>query len=482
MAQTSPSGTSPSAAPPRVWPATAVLTGLVFVYFSLEAMLSPVLPKIELGVHATPASVAWVFTGLLLSAAVSSPLIARIAETFPKKNVLLAVAAVVAAGMALSGLATSIVVLALGQVLQGVGLSLAAVALGVLRDVLPDRRAKSADALIMAAVIVSAVAGALCASPLANALGYRWLYWTALILLCVFGAAAAMVLPPTARHEHPGRIDWVGALLLGAGLSLVLLGITQVAKWGWSSAGVMALLAAGVIVLAVFAAVQLRIREPLVDLRVGGRTVWISGAVMLAVGWASFAMYVLTPLLITAPRVTGYGLGSSSTVAGGVISVAAGVAGVCSVLVRPLEKLLGGRVLMVLACLVIAASALVVAAGSHTLTSLVIAMALLGVGLGFGFTEAIYLVVSTVPAARVASATNLIFVIRSVGGTLGAQVSGSLVTSHTIARTHVPAWAGFQNSFVVAACVGALAFVIGFILPRAGQQRAPDRTLLGADA
>lgn len=465
----------------RTWPTVSVLAGLVFVYFSLEAMLSPVLPKIELGVHATPASVAWVFTGLLLSAAVCSPLIARIAETIPKKNVLLAVVAIVAVGTALSGIATSILVLAIGQVLQGVGLSLAAVALGVLHDSLPDRRTKGADALILAAVLVSSVVGALCASPIANALGYRWLYWLALILLCVLGIVAAGLLPTTVTGERHGRIDWIGALLLGVGLSLVLLGLTQVAKWGWSSSGVLALLVAGVIVLIAFTAVQMKVRDPLVDLRVGGRTVWISAAVMLAVGWASFAMYLLTPLLITFPRLTGYGLGSTTTVAGRVIAVAAGVAALCSLIVRPLEKVLGGRVLLVIACLLIAGSALVIAAGSHTLGTLVVAMVLLGVGLGIGFTEAIYLASDTIPAARVASAANLIFVVRSVGGTLGAQVSGSLVAGHTLRHTIVPAWSGFQLALVVAACVAGLAFLAGFVLPRTRAERAPDVTPLRAD-
>ena len=96
----------------------AVLALAVFSYSALETMLAPALPLIQQAVGASTPAIAWVLTSVLLSGAVSTPVISRLADTRDKRGVLLGVLIMVCAGTLIAALATSVAVLIVGQLLQ----------------------------------------------------------------------------------------------------------------------------------------------------------------------------------------------------------------------------------------------------------------------------------------------------------------------------------------------------------------------------
>lgn len=124
--------------------------------------------------------------------------------------------------------------------------------------------------------------------------------------------------------------------MLAFGLALLLIGISRSSKAGWGSPLVLSLLVAGVAVLGVFAAVELRTDEPLVNLRLlGMRAVLLTCAVAFVVGFGTFAVFVLVPMLVELPPTTGYGLGGSA-LSTGLYLVPLGVVGTAvAPLMRP---------------------------------------------------------------------------------------------------------------------------------------------------
>lgn len=445
--------------------ATAVLGLVILVYTVLESMLVPALPLIQQGVGASASSITWVFTGLLLSGTVCTPLVGRLADIHDKKTIFLVVLGIVAAGTLLAAVATSIVVLAVGQVLQGAGLGLVPLSIGILRDTQPAARARFGNGLVIGMSGLGSVIGLLLAGPLLMVLPYTWIYWLPLAALVLVGVAAAWTLPSIRPVSGGARVDWVGAALLSSGVLAVLVALTQAPSWGWSSVEFLALCALGLVLLAAFTVVELRVGRPLIDLRVGGRAVIITCVVAFAVGWATYAAFLSLPTIVTAPADTGYGLGGSPTTAG-LLLIPMGVVGAAAApLTGWLERALGAKTLMMLSCVPIVASATVLFLARHDGLVLAVASGLAGLGVGIGLTQAMNIVSSSVPAERVASASGLLLVVRSIGATLGAQVSGSVLAGDVLPGTALPTWSSFTVVFGIATAIGVGAIAAGAALP-----------------
>ncbi|MFD7646093.1 MFS transporter [Streptomyces albidoflavus] len=446
-------------------PILIVVGGVTFVYSTLEAMLAPALPLIQAGVGGTSSSIAWVFTGLLLSAAVCTPLISRLGDLYDKKKLFVAVLSVVALGTALAGLATNVPVLAVGQMMQGAGLGLTPLSIGLMREALPDDRVKGGNAMIIGTSSLGVVAGPLLAGPLTSVMSYRWIFWLPFLLLLALIALAVAALPTT-RATASGSVDWWGVILLGGGLLALLLGLTLAPAWGWASGAFVATALGAVALLAAFAVTQRRVASPLIDLRARGRTVFVVCAVSFAVGWAVFATYTALPTIIAAPAATGYGLASDATVTGWILVPSGVLAGLSAFAVRPLERLMGAKALMVASCVPILAAPGVLLLGRPSLGLLIASSALMGLGIGLGLTQAMNVVVTSVPAERATSLTGLMFVVRAVGGSLGAQVGGSTLASDVIPSTTLPTWSAFTTMLTVTVVIGLLAVLVSAALPR----------------
>jgi len=442
-----------------------VLCVVALTYSTLEGMVAPALPVLQQAVGASPAAIAWVFTGLLLSGTVASPLIGRLADVYGPKRVLLAVLGLVALGTLLAGLAGSMVVLALGQVLQGFGLGFVPLSIAVLSGLRRGASGKGGVGLIIGMSGFGTVAGGLLAGPLLTVLPFRFIYWIPLGVLVVTGVLVTWVLPTTAPTAQR-RIDWAGAALLSGGLVALLLGITFVPTAGWTSALVVLLLAGAVVLLASFFVVERRTAQPLVDLRVGGRSMVVTYIIGFATGWAASATFVLLPLIVAAPTASGYGLGESPLTTGALLTVFGLLGAASAPLAAPLEKAIGARLLLVLSCLPLVAAPLVLLFGHPSFPRLVIAAGLIGLGIGLGFSQAMNVVVSAVPVDRIGSASSTVYVVRGVGSTLGAQVTGSLLTVTVLPSLGVSAWSGFVVALVIAAVVAAVATLSAGSLPR----------------
>ncbi|MCG0283768.1 MFS transporter [Streptomyces sp. PSAA01] len=453
-----------------------VVTAALFAYSTLETMLSPALPAIQHAVGASTSAIAWVFTGLLLAGAVSTPLVGRLGDIRDKRTVLLGVLAVVALGTLVAALATNVALLTAGQVLQGVGLSLVPLSVGIIRDTQPARRIAAGNGLIVGTAASSTAVGLVVAGPILEVLPYTWLYWIPFaVIVAAFVVAWAVV--PSCPPARRGRIDSAGAVLLALGLALLLIGISRSSKVGWGSPLVLSLVVASVAVLGVFAAVELRTSEPLVDLRLlATRAVLLTCAVAFVVGFGTFAVFVLVPMLVELPKTTGYGLGGSA-LSTGLYLVPLGIVGTAvAPLTGRLERAIGTRGVMLTGTTAMVAAALVLLAAPGRPWLILISTALAGLTVGFGLTGAMNIVVATVPEDRTASVSGLAFVVKSVGGALGAQLGAVMLAGSTAPETELPAWSGFRSAFLLAAAVSMAAVLLSIALPSRTPRVTPSAT------
>lgn len=444
--------------------AVVVLCVAGLTYATLEGMVAPALPILQKAVGASPAAIAWVFTGLLLTGTVSVPLVGRLSDVYGPKRVLLGVLVITSLGVVCAALADSIVLLALGQSLQGVGVGLVPLSITALSRLRPGS-GKGGVGLVIAMAGLGTIAGGLLAGPLLAALSYRFIYWIPLGVLVLTGLAMVLVLPDT-RPESRQRIDWAGAGLLAGGLVSLLLGVTFAPGAGWTSPLVLALLVAAVVLLTSFFVLERRIAQPLVDLRVGGRPVIITYVVGFTSGWVNAATFVVLPLVVAAPIASGYGLGESPLMTGLLLTVLGLFGGISAPLAAPLERLVGPRNLLMISCLPLVAAPAILLAGQPGFGQLAVASGLIGVGTGLGFAQAMNVVLANVPAERLGSASGTAYVMRGVGGTLGAQVTGSLLTIAVLPELGVSAWSGFVTALAITAAIGVVALLSAAGLPR----------------
>jgi len=447
-------------------PVLAVLIGAVLVYTALETMLTPALPIIQRGVGATTASVAWVLTGVLLAGAVCTPLVGRLADLHDKRPILLGVLLTVCAGTLLSAVSPSIVGLALGQVLQGAGLSLVPLALGILRHTQSAERVKKASGMLVGASAFSVGVGLAGTGLIVSSLPYNWLFWFPLMLLVIITVAAWRIVPscPPAKR---GKVDWLGAGTLSAGLFALLFGISQAPNWGWSSAGFVALEIAAAVLLVAFVRIELRVPEPLVDLHLGGRAVLVACVMAGVLGYTTTASFLMIPILASAPVTTGYGLGAAAGAIGAILIPGTVLGAVSAAFVPRLERLVGAKAVMIAAATATLTSAALLLTASGNALLLAASATVAGMGIGLGMTQAMNLVVVSVPEERIASVTGLGWVLRSVGGTLGGQLSGSILAGQVLAGGTLPTWSAFSTAIWIDAAVAILAVAGGIALRRA---------------
>jgi EmrB/QacA subfamily drug resistance transporter len=443
----------------------AVLAVAALAYALLQTMVAPALPDIQRELGASTSAVTWVLTIYLLSASVFTPILGRLGDMFGKERLLVFVLIVLGIGTLVSALSHSLGMLIAGRAIQGAGGAVFPLAFGIIRDEFPPAKVGTGIGLISATFGIGGGGGLVLAGVIVDHLHYTWIFWFALVMI-VGAIVATHLFVPESPVKSPARIDWVGALGLGIGLSCVLLGVSQSNDWGWGSAGVIGLLVAGLTVLAVWMRFELRVPEPLVDMRMMRlRGVWTTNLTSVMVGFGMFGAYLLLPQLVEMPPAAGFGFNATVTDAGLFLLPSALVMLFAGPLAGTLGTRLGARVPLLAGIVVAIASFTMFAAAHDERWEIYVASTLNGLGIGLSFAAMAALIVEAVPQAQTGVATGMNTIMRTIGGALGAQIAASVVTAHVRANGF-PAESGFTEAFAASAIALMLALVAGLMIPR----------------
>jgi len=444
----------------------AVLCVGVAAFALLQSLVIPVLTTVQHELHTTQGAATWVLTAYLLSASIMTPILGRTGDMIGKERVFVATLVALAAGSLLAAVASSIGVLIVARVIQGVGGGMVPVAFGIIRDEFPARKVAGAVGALAALTAVGAGLGIVVAGPIVNLLGYHWLFWLPMILTVV-AAVSAVLFVPESPVRTPGRISWLPAVLLSGWLVALLVALSEAPSWGWGSSRVIGLLAAAVMLAAGWVIAELRAATPLIDMKMMRRTaVWTNNLVALLIGVGMYATFAFLPEFVQTPSVAGYGFGASITQSGLMLLPSAITMFVTGMFAGRLARRLGGKVLVVAGCLIGCVAMAILAFAHEQKWEIYLASAILGIGFGLAFSAMSALIVVAVPPSQTGVASGMNANIRTIGGSIGAAVMASIVTSQ-LEPSGLPKESGYTTGFAVMAAGLVLAALAGMLIPSA---------------
>jgi EmrB/QacA subfamily drug resistance transporter len=441
----------------------AVLSLAALAYAVLSSAVIPALPTLQHSLDASETGVTWLLTGFLLSASVGTAIIGKLGDMYGKQRLLVWTLLTLAAGTLLGALAGSLAVLIAARIIQGVAGGIFPLSFSIARDEFPADRVAGSIGLMSAILGVGGGLGLVVGGLIDEHLNWHWLFWIPLPAM-VLAAFCTWRYIPESLVRSPGRVNWTAAALMTVGMSCVLIAIAQTTVWGWTGPPTLALLAFGLAVCGLWILVELRSRNPLIDMAMmRARGVWTVNLAAFLVGAGLYAWFLLLPQFAQLPTSTGFGYGASVVTAGLYLLPCALGMGVLGSLAGRVERRFSSR-----RALVAGAALSAVACGWLTLTSrhpydMLLSSTLLGVGIGLAFAALGNLIVRAVPAHQTGVASGMNTVLRTLGGALGGQLAATFVVASTVHG--LPALTGFTMTFALAALFLVGSVVAGLLVP-----------------
>ncbi|WP_280417730.1 MFS transporter [Nocardia carnea] len=478
--------------PTRYYIAVLVATILLFEIAPLE--LSMVYPSLRYmaGEFRTP-NIGWVLTIVSLVGMVCQPVLGKLGDIYGKKRVLMCIAGMFAVGSLICAVAPSFPILLIGRALQASSVGITAVAYGLIRDIFPARLVPIALAAVSTGIGLNGIVGPLLGGYLATTFGYQAIFWFLLCYVAVL-APVVYVIAPESPLRLPHRLDLLGALLLGSGAGLLLLGISQGGAWGWTSMRLWLVVGLAVVLLALFVGQELRSPQPLIDIRlIWGRAMRMTLLASFLGGFVLGGYSFLLPLMMESPRVAGISYGFGLSALG--YALWTSPLGVGTMVAGPLGGLVAKRV-GPRTSLIMAMTAFTVVLGLLAFVheyrwQISILVACLGIGMGFFYASGSNLVVEAVPASKTSASAGVLGCSNSLGVATGVTVLGAVLSANVLyadAGDHHIVYSdnAFVYAFCTASAIGAAGLVVALIMrhgrtPASGGVKAAATVADGRD-
>lgn len=439
---------------PRSLLGSLIVADVAFAF--LQTAIIPAIPVVRRDLAMSSAWSAWLLSAYLMIATVATPALGRLADLYGRRRLLLVSLATFLVGAVGAAVAPNAAVLVLFRAVQGVGGAVFPLTFALVRERVPADRVRSGIGVLTGAFGIGTALGFGLGGLLATQLSWRLIF---AVGACAVGVGTLLV----ARTVTPrpggaqGGFDLWGALLVGGAAVTLLLALTFGTELGWASPAPLVLFAVSAAAWSWWARRELTTRHPLVDITLFRiRSVVLANLATMSLGWAMFGAYLLLPDLLGAtPSRTGYGFGASATIVGLCLLPAALGQMVAGPLAVTLTRLFGARKVfaggLVLVALALAALSVIRSGWPQ----LLVAVLVLGLGIGFAIQTSSAVVTEGVRAEHAAISTTLNSTIRRFAGGIGGQVSVALLT--VLSRGgRTPTHAAFTVGFLVAAALVAV--------------------------
>ncbi|MER7836902.1 MDR family MFS transporter [Streptomyces sp. NPDC096040] len=408
--------------------------------------------------------ISWVVTAYTLATAVATPIWGKLGDLHGRKRMFQASTVVFLAGSLLSGAAHSMTQLIEFRALQGIGAGgLAAGAFALIGVLVPPRERGRYQGMTTSVMAIGVVGGPLVGGLVTGHLGWRWAFYVNLPLgLVALVWVQLMLRLPATPPRTKGRFDWAGIGVLTAAISALVLAATWAGTtYAWTSWQIPALAAVAVVGLLAFVAVERRAPEPLLPLRMytADRNFALATVLLLAVGVVMFGFALYLPLFQQTVQ------GATATSSGLLllpmmvpVVIASNTAG------KVMSRTGRYKVFPVLGAVLLTAGSLALAT-MDTGTSRLLAgcwMVLVGLGLGFTMQMGSTIAQNSVETRDMGAAMAAVNLSRTLGGSLGVAVFGSLFTRAvptTATASPAAVVTGTQHIFLTAAAI----CVVGFL-------------------
>lgn len=370
----------------------------------------------------------WVVTAYLLTSTATTPLWGKISDLYGRRRIFQAAIVIFLIGSVLAGMSQDMAQLIIFRAIQGIGGGgLMAIAFATIGDIVPPRERGKYQGYLAAVFGISSVAGPLLGGWFTDGPGWRWIFYINLpVGLAALVVTSIALRLPTPRREH--TIDYLGAgLIIGAVSSLLLYLDWAGRDRGWTDPVSLGLLALAAILGVLFVIVENHSPEPIIPMRLFHNSVFSVGNLYgFLAGMAMFGGIIFLPLYLQAIK------GMSPTQSG--LALLPMVAGIFTTAIgtgQLISKTGRYKIFPIIGAAVIGI-ALFLLSRLTTVTPywlVAIYMYLFGFGLGMTMQTITTAIQNSVDFRDMGTATSATTFFRSMGGTIGAALFGTILSS-----------------------------------------------------
>ncbi len=456
--------------------ATRRPTGLIIAILCLsgtvvslqQTMVIPLLPDFPKILNTSPDNVSWLVTVTLLTSAVATPIVSRLADMVGKRRMMTVAMVLMVIGSVIAALGGNFVTLVVGRAFQGFAASLIPVGISIMRDELPKEKVASAVALMSATLGIGSALGLPLSGIIYEAFGWQAIFWlSAAVGITLIIAVLAIV--PESELRTRGKFDFLGAAMLSIALTTLLLAISKGGSWGWSSEPVILLFITTAVVLAVWFPFELRVSQPMVDLRTSARRpVLLTNIASILVGFSMYANMLSTTQQLQMPKVSGYGFELSVVVAG-LCMVPSGLAMVALAPISAvITKRFGAKTTLIVGALVLAVSYVARVFLNSEIWMIIVGAMAVSMGTAIAYAAMPTLIMRSVPITETASANGLNSLLRAVGTSTASATVAAILTSVVMDHNGVslPTLDAFKFIFWFAAVAALLSVGVTAFIPK----------------
>jgi EmrB/QacA subfamily drug resistance transporter len=462
--------TSTAAASTRIERHVWVISGVVILGMMMSILdttiVNVALHTLSGDLHSPLSQVQWVITGYLLALAAVIPVTGWAARRFGAKQVYLGSLVLFTAGSALCGLASSTTSLVVFRVLQGAGGGMIMpVAMMIMAQVAGPQRMGRVMGVVAMPAMIAPILG-----PVVGGLILQHLHWSWIFFVNVPIGAVALVLGwrmlPQTDSGEAGRLDLLGLVLLPAGSAAFVYGVSELGSGaGLGSVRVLAPIAAGLVLTALFCLHALRVERPLLDIRLYANRVFAGAAFTnFGLGAALFGAMILVPLYYQEVR-------GESVVVTGLLN---GPQGIGALVAMPLASRLtarfgGGRVALAGVSLLCVSTIPLAFIGADTsILAISLVLVVRGLSIGMSFMPAMTAAFGAMRPEQISDATPQINALQRTGGALGTAILAVVLQQAGMhAVTPAEHAAAFATAYWWALGIAVLSLIPCLVLLRA---------------
>ncbi|MDX6511914.1 MAG: hypothetical protein QOE36_1418 [Gaiellaceae bacterium] len=456
---------------PRRWQVLALVCVAFFMTVLDVSIVNVALPSIGQHLHVAENTLQWVITAYALTFGGFLLLGGRSGDLLGRRRMFMIGLALFTAASLVCGLAGSIGMLIVARAVQGLGAAIISPAtLSIITTTFEEGSERNKALGIWGAMGGSgAAAGVLFGGILTKYLGWEWIFFVN-VPVGVLVLALTRPLVRESRLEGSRRFDVAGAVLVTAGLALLVYAISRAPAVGWGTARTILELAGSVVLLAAFVFQETRAEAPLMPLRIFRmRTLTGANVAGFLLGAVVFSNFFLLTLYVQQV------LGWSPLRAGVTFLATAGTVVIVAGISQALVTRIGVRPVMVTGLALITGGMLwytqIPVHGSYV-SDLLPGYLMVGIGMAFAFIPVSIAALAGVAPRDAGLASGLLNTAQQVGGALGVAIASTVATTHaaTLLKTGHSApealTSGFALGFWVIAGFGAAGVVAAFVLVR----------------
>ncbi|MEU5840515.1 MDR family MFS transporter [Rhodococcus sp. NPDC047139] len=409
-----------------------VLSGLLAALFTAmlsSTIVSTALPTIIADLDGTQTQYAWVITTALLANAASTPIWGKFADLFNKKLLVQLGILIFVGGSVLAGMAQNVPILLAARVVQGIGMGcLTALVVAIIGSIIPPRTRGRYSGYMGAVMAVAMSGGPVLGGVIVDTLGWRWCFFVSVPIAVVALMLLQRTLHITTVRRENVSIDWLGATLITAAVSVLLIWVSFAGKAGyyeWVSVESALFVGAGLVLLIATVFVETKVADPIIPPKiVTERTTALAIIASVAVGIGLFGATTFLGQYFQTARAyspTVAGLLTIPMVAGTLVSSM-----LSGQLITRFGKwkgfLIGGAVLQM-----VGFGLLGTVDHLTSLTLIGVYIAIVGLGTGMLMQNLVLAVQNTVSVRNIGAASSSVAFFRTFGGAIGVSVLGSIL-------------------------------------------------------